>query len=773
MTQRADFDKIELSLVRVLHTLITERSVSRAALRLQSSQPAVSAQLRRLRELTGDPLLVRAGNGMTPTAVAMQLAQPAASLLLEAERLFSPKMRERAFDPVTSESTFRIAASDYLDPLFLPELVAHLKHAAPSARIELMPLSGDFDYRSGLASGDVDLVIGNWLEPPEELHLGRLMSDEIVCMVHEDHPAVRLSGGRGWTVQKYLECEHVAPTPTFRGARGVIDDHLEGLGVQRDIMVRSSHFSLIPLMVAQSLLVLTTGRLYCTRYVDSLPVRIVRCPVAFPPLTYFQLWHDLTHASAPMRWLREQVRDVARGLASHAMPERPKGRASMSSPGDRTPQGEPLQRIALRGDLLDFITAPAWGVADSPAVRFREDHWLLIENGRIAGARPGSDEPDATWTRRDHRGRLILPGFIDTHVHSPQLDVIASHGTALLDWLDTYTFPAERRYADALEARTGAARFLDALLAHGTTSAVVFPTVHKVSADTLFAAALERGMRLVAGKVLMDRNAPEGLLDESADHGARDCVDLIDRWHGRGRLAYAVTVRFAPTSTPEQLAMAGQLCTAYPGVYMQTHVAENQDEVRWVRELFPDARSYLDVYDQAGLLNARGVFAHGIWLDDEDRAALREAGAQIAHSPSSNLFLGSGLFDWRACEDAGVRVSMATDVGGGTSLSMQRTLSDAYKIQALRGERLTAWKALHTATLGAAVALGLQEEIGSFAPGCAADVCIWDWAVGPVSQRRQEVARNLHERVFAWMTLSDDRNLVATLVEGTVRYERG
>lgn len=432
----------------------------------------------------------------------------------------------------------------------------------------------------------------------------------------------------------------------------------------------------------------------------------------------------------------------------------------------------PLQRVALRGDLLDFTTMPDWGAVDSPAVRFREDHWLLIENGRIAGAQPGDQPPDDSWTRRDHRGRLILPGFIDTHVHSPQLDVIASHGTELLDWLDTYTFPAEGRYADVLEGQAGAARFLDALLAHGTTSAVVFPTVHKVSADTLFAAAQERGMRLVAGKVLMDRHAPDGLRDDAPDLGARDCVDLIDRWHGVGRLAYAVTVRFAPTSSPAQLAMAGQLCTAYPGVYMQTHLAENAAEVKWVHELFPDARSYLDVYDRAGLLNARGVFAHGIWLDDEDRAALRDACAQIAHSPSSNLFLGSGLFDWRAAESAGVRVSIGTDVGGGTSLSMQRTLADAYKVQAMQGQRLTAWKALHAATLGAAAALGLGDEIGSLSVGCVADVCVWDWCCGPVAQRRHEVARELHEKVFAWMTLSDDRNLVTTLVNGVVRFER-
>jgi guanine deaminase len=429
-------------------------------------------------------------------------------------------------------------------------------------------------------------------------------------------------------------------------------------------------------------------------------------------------------------------------------------------------------RLALRGDLLDFTHQPEWGAVESDAVRFREDHWLLIEDGRIVGAQPGSLAPDPSWTRHDHRGRLILPGFIDTHVHSPQLDVIASHGTELLDWLNTYTFPAEKRYADLVEAETGAARFADALLAHGTTSAVVFPTVHKVSADALFAAARERGMRLVTGKVLMDRHAPEGLRDEAPDFGARDCVDLIDRWHGVDRLAYAVTVRFAPTSSPGQLDMAGRLCTSMPGLYMQTHLAENRAEVKWVHELFPDARSYLEVYERAGLLNARAVFAHGIWLDDADRALLRDNRAQIAHSPSSNLFLGSGLFNWRAADEANVRVSIATDVGGGTSLSLQRTIADAYKVQALQGERLTAWRGLHAATLGAAAGLSLHEEIGSLSEGCTADVCVWDWAQGPVAQRRHELARNLHERVFAWLTLSDERNLVTAYVRGIARYER-
>jgi len=324
MVARANFDTIDLYLIRVLHTVITERSVSRAALKLASNQPAVSAQLRRLRELTGDPLLVRAGQQMTPTETALSLVEPASRVLHEAERLFSPKARERGFDAAHETATFRVAASDYLDPLFLPSLVAHMQRVAPRAQMELMPLSREYDYRRHLAVGDVDLVIGNWLEPPEELHLGRLVSDEVVCLVAEDHPAARAGAksGRAWTVARYLECDHVAPMPMHPGALGVIDQHLAAAGARRNITVRASHFSLIPLMVADSWLVLTTGRLFCSRYVDTLPVRIVRCPVAFPPLTYYQLWHDLTHNAASMRWFREQVREVARQLSRRALPRR-------------------------------------------------------------------------------------------------------------------------------------------------------------------------------------------------------------------------------------------------------------------------------------------------------------------------------------------------------------------------------------------------------------------------------------------------------------------
>jgi guanine deaminase len=428
-----------------------------------------------------------------------------------------------------------------------------------------------------------------------------------------------------------------------------------------------------------------------------------------------------------------------------------------------------MTRFAVRADLLDFTADPGWGVPSdaSPGLRWRPAHWLLVEGDRIAGVQ--AQAPDASWQRHDHRGQLLMPGFIDTHVHMPQLEVIASFGTELLHWLETYTFPAELRYADPAVCAAGSSRFLDALLAHGTTAAVVFPTVHKTSAEALFAAAEQRGMRVIAGKCLMDRNAPPGLTD-TLDSAERDSIDLIERWHGRARLAYAHTVRFAPTSSDAQLALAGRLLAAYPGTYLQTHVAENQDELRWVAELFPDARSYLDVYAGHGLLGPRSVLAHGIWLDATDRALLGRAGAQIAHSPSSNLFLGSGLMDWRALEESGVAVSLASDVGGGTSLSMLRTMADAYKVQALRGVRLPAWKALHAATRGAAVALGLDREIGSLDVGCMADLALWQYAVGPVATARDEAASSLHERVFALMTLGDERNLVSTYVAGQCLY---
>lgn len=309
--------KIDLHLIRILHTLLTTSSVSRTAVRMGMHQPGVSAALKRLRAVTGDPLLVRAGNRLVPTEVALGLVDPAAGVLREADRLLAGAQARR-FDPATTRATLRIAASDYLDPHFLPLLVGELKRRAPSAVLEMLALSSDFDYRARLAAGEVDLVIGNWLSPPPDLHQGQLIADEVVCLVAAGHPSVK----RGWSLERYLACEHVAPSPLHSGAAGVIDEHLSGLGLQRRIGARCPHFVLIPPMVAQSLLVLTTGRLFCSRYVDLLPVRIVNCPVPFPPLKYYQLWHERTHASPLGRWLRETVRQVAGRLRSIRESER-------------------------------------------------------------------------------------------------------------------------------------------------------------------------------------------------------------------------------------------------------------------------------------------------------------------------------------------------------------------------------------------------------------------------------------------------------------------
>lgn len=300
-------DKIDLHLIRVLNTVLTERSVSRAAIRLGMYQPAVSAALKRLRELAGDPILVRSGAGMVPTDAGLRMIEPSANILRAAGMLFSDA---RGFEPATAKTTFRLAASDYLDPLFLPRLVAQIKLQAPRCHIEIHPLSAAADYHASLAQGQVDIVIGNWPAPPDDLHMGRLFGDEVVCLVASDHPAVR----RGWDSASWLAAEHIAPTAMHPGARGVIDDHLDSLGLARNITVRCPHFGLIPAMVASSLLILTTGRQYCERFTGLLPLKILPCPIEFPRMMYYQLWHERTHASNAARWLREHVRAVAETL---------------------------------------------------------------------------------------------------------------------------------------------------------------------------------------------------------------------------------------------------------------------------------------------------------------------------------------------------------------------------------------------------------------------------------------------------------------------------
>ena len=308
MSRPVPWDSIDIHLIRVLHTVLTERSVTRAAVRLGMHQPAVSAALRRLRRLTGDPLLVRTGAAMVPTAVAQRMIAPAAEILRQAETMLGGA---RAFDPASSPHTFAVAASDYLDPWFLPRLVARVKAAAPLARLDIQPLAGSTDYRQRLALGEVDVVIGNWPAVPDDLHQGRLFGDEVVCLVSTRHPALR----RGWTLEDWLQADHVVPTPLAPGARGAIDEHLARQGLTRNIVVRCPHFGLIPAMVSQSLLVLTTGRQYCQRFLQALPVAIVEPPLAFPRLLYYQLWHDCTHGSPAAQWLRQTIREVAAGLA--------------------------------------------------------------------------------------------------------------------------------------------------------------------------------------------------------------------------------------------------------------------------------------------------------------------------------------------------------------------------------------------------------------------------------------------------------------------------
>ena len=307
MKDQALFDKIDLHLIRVLNTVLTERSVSRAAIRLGMYQPAVSAALKRLRGLAGDPILVRTGAGMVPTDAGLRMIEPSASILRAAGLLFSDA---KEFEAATSTITFRLAASDYLDPFFLPQLVAKLKAEAPHAQIDIHPLTAESDYRSQLAQGQVDIVIGNWASPPGDLHMGRLFGDEVVCLVAKEHPAVR----RGWDRAAWLETEHIAPAAMHLGAKGVIDEHLEHLGLVRNITVRCPHFGLMPSMVASSLLVMTTGRHYCERFVELLPVKILPCPIEFPRMMYYQLWHERTHASKAAKWLREQVKLVASAL---------------------------------------------------------------------------------------------------------------------------------------------------------------------------------------------------------------------------------------------------------------------------------------------------------------------------------------------------------------------------------------------------------------------------------------------------------------------------
>lgn len=426
---------------------------------------------------------------------------------------------------------------------------------------------------------------------------------------------------------------------------------------------------------------------------------------------------------------------------------------------------------AVRGEILHFVADPAH---DARALEHFADGLLIVRDGRVAECGPADAllpglPADAAVT--DYRGKLILPGFVDTHVHYPQTDIIASHGEQLLEWLETYTFPAERRFADPTHAAEVAGFFCDELLKNGTTTAAAFATVHATSVDALFAAALERRMRLITGKVLMDRNCPDFLRD-SAESGYADSKALIERWHGRDRLLYAVTPRFAPTSTPAQMTLAGRLFAEHPGVFLQSHVAENRAEVAWAAALYPEAPSYLGIYDHFGQLGMRAVFAHCIWLDDADRRRMAATGAAMSFCPTSNLFLGSGLFDLQRARALGVRMGLGTDVGAGTSFSMLQTLNEAYKVLQLGGQSLSAASAFHLATLGGAHSLYLDDRIGNFAPGKEADFVVLDPQATPLLARRSAACATLEERLFVLMMLGDDRVVTATHVLGEPAWQR-
>lgn len=429
----------------------------------------------------------------------------------------------------------------------------------------------------------------------------------------------------------------------------------------------------------------------------------------------------------------------------------------------------PAALAAYRGALLDFRGDPRRSNgAGAEAVRYIEDGLLVVGDGKVLGAAPATGAlatlPPGTPVT-DHRGRILLPGFVDAHVHYPQTDVIASRGKRLLDWLNDYTFPAEAAFADADHAAKVAEFFLDELLKNGTTTAAVYPTVHKPSVDAFFAAAERRGLRMLCGKVMMDRNCPEFLRDE-AESSYADSVELIERWHGRDRLLYAVTPRFAATSTERQLELAGRLLDEYPGVRMQTHIAENDEEIRWVKELFPWSRNYLDVYDRFGLVRPGALFGHCIHLDDASWARLASSGATAVHCPTSNLFLGSGLFDYDRAHREGVLTAVATDVGGGTSFSMLRTLHEAYKVAQMGRREFSALDAFYLATRGGAKALGLEDRIGSFESGHEADFIVLDPQATPLLARRIAVAKTLEERLFVMMMLGDDRAVAATYIVG-------
>lgn len=434
----------------------------------------------------------------------------------------------------------------------------------------------------------------------------------------------------------------------------------------------------------------------------------------------------------------------------------------------------PQRLFALRGQTLSFRDDP-FRVSPDAAVSHNQDGVVVIGGEKIVEVGPAQEVlaryPGIEVER--YSDAIIMAGFVDCHVHYPQLQVIASYGEQLLEWLNKYTFPAECKFGDYGHARATAETFLDINLENGITTASVYCTTHPQSVDAFFDAALARGMRMAAGKVMMDRNGPDKLCD-TAETGYRDSKALIERWHGQGRLTYTVTPRFAPTSTPAQLEAAGALWREFPSTLMQTHISESVYEVEWVKDLYPDSPDYLGVYEAYGLLGRGANFGHAIHLTEREIARLAETGSGISHCPTSNTFIGSGLFDMQALRDCvdPIRVGIATDVGGGSSMSMFATIKSSYEICQLQGYSLHPAKAFYLATLGSAEVLRMEDKIGNLAAGYDADIIVIDLKSKPLIDYRMGFADDLWEALFIQMILADERAIRATFVAGKKLHQR-
>jgi guanine deaminase len=422
---------------------------------------------------------------------------------------------------------------------------------------------------------------------------------------------------------------------------------------------------------------------------------------------------------------------------------------------------------AVRGRLLTFLRAPR-GAGDAESYRYIDDGVVVVKDGRIEAVGPAAEllpRLPAGIVIDRHADALILPGFIDPHIHYPQTQVIASYGAQLLEWLEKYTFVEEQKFAEPAHAARNAEFFLDELARNGTTTAVAYCSAHPASAESLFAASHRRNVGMIAGTAIMNRNGPPGLL-EPASNAISASRDLIRRWHGTGRQRYAVTPRFAITSTGEQLTAAGALLEEFPTVLMQTHLDENHNEIATVKALFPEDPSYTAVYGRCGLLGPRSLMGHCIHLDDDEVALMRDTRSVAVFCPTSNLFIGSGLFNYDRLAAAGVRIALATDVGGGTSYSMLRTAAEAYKVMQLQGQNLPALAAFDLMTRANAAALGLDNEIGAIVPGAFADLVVLDARATPAMAHRMEVTRDLEEELFVLMTMGDDRAVRQTYIAG-------